>query len=242
MYSVETRTSSVAWKQYLYKFKSFSFVGLIILQLVVLFFSTSGTMTYGSGSGRLQLSVKVYASDIVIICTLVWISVKAFWLTKKDYKNMDFTFVTNRLSSSLSDIGLLFTLSIIGGFTSSLSSFLLRFVMYFTSDPAMIAGGAFKLPLPVLLHGLAAASLYMFLISGVAYLFGMLVEVNKLFTFVIPALLFGLARTQSPIFMEVFQFFSKENSLLLLTWKVLFLTGIFFVLSLMIYNRMEVRK
>ncbi len=241
MYSVETKVLTVTWKQYLYKFKSFSFVGLIIMQLIVLVLSSSGTMMSGSSSGNLFISVKTYSSDIVIICTLIWIFVMAISLSKRGSKNMDFTLVTNRLSSSLSDVALLVTLSVLGGLTASLSGFLLRFIMYFTVDSSMMISSSLKLPLPVLLQGITVAVLYLFLVSAVAYLFGILVEVNKLLAFIIPALLFGLARVQNEVLANLVQFFTRETLLYAFTGKVILTAGLLFALSIIIYNRMEVR-
>lgn len=241
MYSAETKVLTVARKQYLYKFKSFSFVGLIIMQLIVLFFSSSGIGMYGSGNGNVHISVKTYSSDIVIICTLIWIFVMAISLSKRGFKNMDFTLVTNRLSSSLSDVGLLATLSVLGGLTSSLSGFLLRFTMYFTTDASMMVQSSFNLPLPVLLQGMAVTVLYLFLVSAASYLFGMLIEVNKLLVFIIPALLFGLVRVQSELLITLIQFFTKETLLLAFSGKVILTAGLLFALSIIIYNRMEVR-
>lgn len=242
MYSAETNVLTVARKQYLYKLKSFSFTGLILMQLIILFFSSSGTGMYGFGSGSLHISVKTYSSDVVVFCTFIWIFVMAFSLTKKGFKNMDFTLVTNRLSSSLSDLGLLATLSIIGGFTSTLSSFLLRFILYFTTDSGMMVQSSFKLPPGLLFQGMAGAVLYLFLIGTAAYLFGMLVEANKLLAFIAPALLFVLARVQSKGFLHLIRVFIDENSLLVFSGKVLLAAGLLFVLSTLIYNRMEVRR
>lgn len=242
MFSSATKIWTTAWKQYLYKLKAFSFVSLIVMQIIILLLSTSGIGMYGTSNDNLHVNIKMYASDVVIIGTFVWIFVIAFSLTKKESKQRDFTLVSTRFSSCLSDLGLLVTLSLIAGVTASLSGYLLRIFRYLVSGSGLINFNAFKLSPAVFLQGMAAAVLYLLLISAMAYLFGMLAEFHRIFAVLVPALLLGLFRVQSQAVVKVIEFFVAETNLALFAGKVIGVSLLLFAVSSLIFNRMEVRK
>jgi len=244
MFSIENSTLSIAIKQYRYKLKAVSFISLIFLQLFIVILSSSGGSSgmYSSGMHNISISVKNYSSDIVFFGTFIWIIVMGFTYTMKVAKNMDFTLITNRFSSCLSDMGLLFTLSIIGGATASLSGMLIRVVFYFTSDTSFIMESAFTVPYTVLFTGMAANILYLFLISGVAYLFGMIVEIHKVFIIAVPTLVFSLSTKQSDTMMKIVDMFIRETSLLAFSGKVFLMTALLYALSMLIYHRREVSR
>jgi hypothetical protein len=242
MFSTETSVLAITCKQYLSKLKAFSFSGLIIMQVVILTFGTSGVGMYGSSNGLLSLNVRNYTSDMVIIATMIWAFAIAIIQTKKQAKNIDFTLVSNRLTSCLSDIGILATISFLGALTSILSGMLQRVLMYFALEHSTIINSSFRPPLAVLAQDILAVTLYIFLLAAGGYLFGMLLEISKLFAFLIPALILGLARGQNSLFLDFLRFYITETSLLLFAGKVLLTTALCFALSILIYNRMEVRS
>lgn len=241
MFSAITDTLVIAGKQYRYKFRALSFIGLIVLQIIVLLLASSGGM-FSSNSSGMSVSIKYYAGDVVIVCTFIWIFVMAFWHTKKPYKNIDFTLVSSRVSSGLADMALLFTLSVIGGFTSSFSGMLLRVIFYFTKDNRLILDSAFRLSFSELWAGLAATVFYLFLISSAGYLFGTLIEIHNMLAIVIPAGLIGMARVQSATLTALFLWFTQEDSLLLFSGKALLTSFLLFAASILLFKRMEVRK
>ena len=75
----------------------------------------------GVGGANLNIEVKYYSADLVIIFTMLWSFITAITIHTKPYRNHDFTFVTNRMSSSLSNILFLLTASIIGSITAVLA-------------------------------------------------------------------------------------------------------------------------
>lgn len=235
---------SVTSKQYGYKLKAYiSWVyGLILLQIMALLFSFGGIGSMSSGNGELNVSVKYYSADTAIGFTLLWMFFIATRLTTKSYKNMDFTLVTNRVSSHLSNIGFLLTASIFGGMTSSLMSVLLKVIMYFTFDRSQIAVNGFHLAYSELLFGIATTALYMFLIAAISYFIGMLVQANLLFSVVIPAVIFGLARVNPQALKYVLDFFASEVSPARFAVKTIVTSIAFFCFSILLSNRMEVRK
>ena len=109
-------TNQLIWqktvkKQYFFKLKANidAFSSLVWIQLLAHLFSLGGVASMGMGGTNLSVDVKYYSADLVIGFTMLWAFVTAITITTKPYRNHDFTFVTNRLSSSLSNILFLLT-------------------------------------------------------------------------------------------------------------------------------------
>lgn len=245
MYSSGYNILSVAWKQYRYKLRSYLelFTGLLIIQLLGLVLSLGAVSQYSSGSNILRISVKSYHSSIILIFTFMWIFGLSILLTTKQYMNLNYTFTANRSSSLLSDMGFILTSSILGGITASLGGMPLRVIIYLTVDHSELLPGMFKPPVSTLATGIWAAILYMIMIAASGYLFGIMVQMNKNFALIIPAVLFFAIRMYlDPYIISLEEFYTKESSLLLFTGKII-LTGLaLFFLSLMISHRLEVRR
>ncbi|MBU8879952.1 hypothetical protein BGM26_13285 [Bacillus sp. FJAT-29790] len=233
-------------KQCAYKRKANidSFSSLVMIQMIAILFSFGGSGMMGSSSGNMTIDVKYYSADIVIAFTMIWSLVTAITITTKPYRNQDFTFVTNRMSSSLANIFFLLIASIIGAITASLASYLLRALGYLLFD-YQFYGHPFLLK--ELILGIFITFLYVFCISSIGYLIGTLVQVNKIFIGVIPVLVIGSSILDSsmqrePFIANVFQFFFMESSIGLFIFKIVITAAIFFIASISILNRMEVRR
>lgn len=129
---IKTNVFEISKIQYSFKLKTYFelLFKLAIIQMIGIFFSTNKTSMFGLN----HISIYTFSNDAVILFTLIWAFTIAITLTTTNYKNMDFTFVSNRLSSNLSDIGFLATCSLLGGITASLSSVFLRVLFYFTQS------------------------------------------------------------------------------------------------------------
>ncbi|KQL17557.1 hypothetical protein [Cytobacillus solani] len=233
-------------KQYLFKLKANidSFSSLIWIQLLALLFSLGGVGSTLASSGYLSIEVKYYSADLVIAFTMIWAFVTAIIITTKPYRNQDFTYVTNRLSSSLANIIFLLTASIIGGITAMLVNNLLKIIAYFIFNEQLYS---FQSGFRELALGISMTILYVFCISAFGYLVGTLVQVSKLFILFVPVLFFGtiLLKTsvqKEPFLTSIFKFYFFEPSLLLLLLKILLTSCLFFFTSIAILNRMEVRR
>jgi len=241
MYS-EVSLLSVVSRQYRYKLKGFSFNSLIAIQAVILLVSLGGTLSYGAGANYFSFSLKAYSSDMVIICTMLWVFVMAALITKPAYKNIEFTLVSSRLSSWLSDVGLIATFCVLGAVTATLSGYLLRVILYFFADHSVILESAFRLSAESLLFGAAGGIFYMLLIGSIGYLFGMLVEISKIAAALLLVLLYGLARTQTDFFLAVWNFFVRESSLPLFAGKTVVFTALCLLAGLLLFHGTEVKK
>ncbi|MEL7565166.1 MAG: hypothetical protein AAGU27_09810 [Dehalobacterium sp.] len=247
----ETNLISITKSQFLHKIKSHLglFNVLAAIQLIVLFLTFGRAGMIGTSSEGISLEITKYSGDLVLISTLLWVLYISIIFTTEAYRNADFTFVSNRLSSNLSNIGFLFTASALGGVTASLSGGLVRLLLYFSQGSHNIIGENFYLVPQELLLGLTAAVLYMILFSAVGYLIGILIKHSKIFILLLPALflgalyLQGMSRGKSTtILAKLVIFFVHENSLGLLTVKILATGAILFVVGILISNRTEVRQ
>ncbi|UII56934.1 hypothetical protein LS684_05710 [Cytobacillus spongiae] len=241
---IEVHLSDIVKKQYFFKLKGFvgAITSLLIAQLFALLFSLGGLMSLSTGSGDgTSVTISSYSANLVIAFTMIWGFVSAFTITTRAYRNDDFTFVSTRLSSNLANILYIVSLSMIGGFTSLLSGIGLKVFIFYQQGADQIIGSPFS-PLDIIV-GLLSTSLYVFLISALGYLLGVIIQLHKLFAIVLSSLLIGLliVGENFPILQLVLEFFYLETSLFQFTLKVLFTSGLLFVSAISISNHLEVK-
>jgi hypothetical protein len=236
----------VVKRQYLFKLKANidAFSSLVGIQATALLFSLGGMSMFGSSSSYFTLTVSNYSADVVIAFTMIWAFVTAITITTRPYRNFDFTFVTNRLSSSLSNVLFLLTASLLGGVTAILSGFLVRVLGYFFLGHTLYSS---EMAVGELILGILAASLYIFMASSIGYLFGTLAQVSKAFIIVLPVLVIGLlfldiSLNPKPIEQVIYQFYFLESSFVLFLLKTLIITATLFGFSSILLNRMGVRQ
>ena len=233
-------------KQFVFKLKANIdvFSSLVGIQLLAILFSLNGVASMGMGGTNLSVDVKYYSADLVIIFTMLWSFVTAITITTKPYRNHDFTFVSNRLSSSLSNILFLLTASFIGSITATLAGNLVKLLVsiLFKQELFHFYTGSLEFVL-----GIGVTIIYVFFLSSIGYLIGTLVQVSKGFIILIPVLFLGtifLAASMhtEPLLIQIFQFYVLESSLLLFILKTLLTTVLFFIAAISLLNRMEVRR
>lgn len=238
--------TQIVKRQYLFKLKANIDVisTLIGIQLLAILFSLFGVGSAGSSSSGLSINVKFFSADMVIAFTMIWGFVTAITITTKPYRYNDFTFVTNRLTSNLANIGFLFTISVLGGVTAILGKNLILLITTVGFNSALY-GSPFLLNEFIL--GATATILYIFLSSALGYLIGVLVQISKLFVVVIPAVAIGslfldVRLQKDPTITDVAKFFFLESSVSLFIIKALLAAALLFFISICMLNRMEVRK
>jgi len=244
----ETSLFEAVRNQYLYKLKSrlAIFVAMAGAQVLALLFSFGGVASYGMGSQYLDVSVRYYSSNIVIWFTILWIAIIAGKVTARDEQNIDFTFVSNRLSGNLSNAAFLVTAAFIGGITAILSGFLLRIMLYFKGNSYLLSQNFIAAP-DVIFSGMAVTVLYLLLFGALGYFCGVLARLSKLFIVLLAGLFFGItmfAGSNPPVlavFSRVYDFFRGESSLALLALKALITMVLLYVCSFILSNRLEVR-
>jgi hypothetical protein len=237
-------------KQYVYKLRAYTqvFISLIFIQLLAILFSLNGVGMMGSSSTNLKIEVHYYSADLVVGFTMLWGFITAILITTKVHRNIDFPFVTNRLSSNLSNLLFLLTVSFAGGMTAVLSIFPIKLIMYYLMDSVLvksvsIVGSPFEF-----LLGIFTTTFYVFLFCAIGYFVGTLVQINKVFAGLLPGLFLGslyfdgVVRGKDGVVAYFFQLIFSEPSLPLFMIKVIIIAGLFLIGSFTLSNRMEVRQ
>lgn len=238
------RLWDVVKKQFFFKLKANrdAFSNLIWIQLLGIIFGLSSSHFYSSQG--VEVEVNYYSADAVIILSMIWIFSTAITITTKPYGSYDFTFVTNRLSSSLSNLLFLLTGSVVAAVMGMLSRFLIQIIqMSFGSGELY----TILFGIDDFFIGAGAAALYLFFISALGYLIGTLVQVSKVFIILIPIAFIGglfmdARMNREPFFVPIAEFYFMESSFLLFFIKVFVTVTFFFGAAMAILNRMEVRK
>lgn len=244
----EVSIADIVKRQYSYKLKGYLsvFTSMIFIQLLAMFFSAGGTSSMGTSSDSYSIDIKYFSGSLIIIFTMLWAFITAILITTKAYRNDDFTFITNRLSSNLSNIVFLVTASIIGGITAMLSGTLLKVVMYFVLKSHEMVGNT-TIPTE-LLFGMITTSFYLILLCSLGYFVGTLTQVSKIFVILIPTLFFGVLFLGyripgiTNLGKWIQGFLLQETSIVQFIFKVLIISGLLFLLSVVFSNRMEVRR
>ncbi|OIK16552.1 hypothetical protein BIV60_04400 [Bacillus sp. MUM 116] len=234
----------VVKQQFVYKLKAYqqAFISLVIVQGIAILFSIGGVGMMGSGSQSINISVKYYSADIVVVFTLLWGFITAINLTTKAYRYDDFAFVTNRISSNLSNILFLLTGSVIGGVTAMLSASLLKIIMVYVLNYQFVAPlSTMGVPVEFML-GILTTCLYLFLFCALGYFVGMLVQIHKLFIVILPAVLLGGAFGKEKLFIKLLGILFTESSLSIFIVKIIVAIALLFYSSVILSNRMEVRS
>ncbi|RWR14013.1 hypothetical protein QNH23_14710 [Siminovitchia fortis] len=245
----EMSLSDVVKRQYEFKLRAFLgvFSSMAGVQLISLLFSLGGVTSVGTGtSSGMYINISYYSADMVVVFTMIWIFMTGILITTKAVRYDDFTFVSNRLSSNLANILFLLTASAIGGAAAVTAGFLLKIIAFFFGDIQYGLGNSFLEAPAEFFIGLAAAILYMILFASLGYLTGMIVQVNKIFIFLLPTLITGivvyLGIRNEELATAILDFIFAESSLFLFAVKTLLLSTLFFTGSIVLSNRMEVWK
>lgn len=239
--------TEIVKKQYFFKLRANidAFSSLLGIQLLAILISIGGENSFYSSSNTVfSLRVSYFSANAVIGFSMIWAFVTAITITTKPYRNHDFTFVTNRLSSSLSNIMFLLTASIIGGVTAMLARNLPLVLRNLFFDNQI-----YIMPITVsdFLLGIFVAIVYLFGVSAIGYFVGTLVQISKLFVLFLPTLFIGMlilgtTINGEPFIVGIFKFYFMESSIGLFLLKMFMTTAFFFIASISMLNRMEVRR
>jgi hypothetical protein len=239
---------AVIKKQYIFKIKSYSnlYVSMVAVQLIAFLFTAGGMAgTSGIGYNNIYIEVKMCSGTGVFIFTVLWIMANSFILTLPLCRNIDFSFVTNRISSNMANIGFMATAAIAGGITTALATILLRNVFYYTTESKFLFAANFWVEPGELLTGAGVAIMYLLLFSAAGYLAGALMQLHRSLYVILPALLLGMffyesANEHIRIF-KALDFFFLEKSPLLFTFKIAVAVLLLWVCAMGLSNRTEVR-
>lgn len=216
-------------------------VSLIFVQVVGLLFSLNGTSSMGSTINNTMIQIITISPDSVFFFVAIWALLTGNIITTKAYRYSDFSFVTTSLSNNLSNILVLFILSVFAGMTTFLSNYITRVVLllfdhlYYVKSVSILED-----PLHSIVTVCAVICLIL-AISSAGYLWGMLVQINKIFMFPLILLMISALVTKTGQSILLYIFIENESMLLLLI-KLVCVSIIFFSVATVCSNRMEVRR
>ncbi|PMC40315.1 hypothetical protein CJ195_00970 [Bacillus sp. UMB0899] len=244
----EVKLSDIVRKQFLYKVKAYLgvFSSLLVVQAISLLLSTNGSRSMGTSYNSFSININYYTGDLSIIFTLIWSFITAIIITTRAYRNDDFVFVSNRLSSHLSNVAFLFFASVIGGISAVLTGQLFKVMMHLILKDGYVMGSA--VPIPDLLLSIVVSILYVFLLASLGYLVGMLVQLNRWLSVLLPTIVIGymiIGTTtigEPSIIVKLFNLYVQETHFPLFLLKIGVTTGLLFSISSILTNKLEVRQ
>ncbi|TLS35989.1 hypothetical protein [Pseudalkalibacillus caeni] len=245
MYLAEARMQDVVKKQLQFKLKAYRgvFTSLIAVQVLAILFSLGGIGMSGGETENFSYEANYYSGNIVIVLTMLWGFITAVLLTTRAYRFDDFSFVTNRVSSNVSNIYFLIVSCILAGITAMLSSFLLKvLVISFVNTDAFVQA---SVSFPEYSTGMIGTILYIILFSALGYLVGMFTQIHKSLIVLLPVLLLStliLSTGHPELIQNIIGFFGNENSFLVFALKTIITAVVLFGASLLVSGRMEVKQ
>lgn len=248
MYLTEVSMWEIVKKQFRFKLKSYRgvFSSLMVLQIIGILFSLNGDGMSGGGSQFFDYSMNIYSGNILFGFVMIWGFISAIILTTRAYRYDDYSFVSNRLISNLSNLLFLLAASFISGLTVILANHVVRLLVYFIQDKELLDMA--PLTFQQFFFGVVAITLYILLFAALGYLSGMLVQYSKVFVIVLPALIFGglfvegVLSGQPTLLPTLYEFFMGESSFIQFTLKALVTTGVAFGAAVLLSNRLEVKQ
>ena len=234
-------------QQYRFKLRVHAnlFVSLAAVQVIALLFSAGGTGAIGMGWNNIHLQLKFFSGGVLFVFTALWIVVNSFALTLPLSRKIDFSLVTNRLSSNLANIAFLVTAAIAGGITAVLGLLLQRNILYYTGAGELLLEANFSVAPGELFTGMAVAVLYLLLFSAAGYFAGALIQMHRLLYVVVPALLLGAlfyeAAHEFSRLLRVIDFFRLETLPSLFVLKCVLVALLLWAGAVLLSNRMEIR-
>ncbi len=245
----EVSLGRILGKQVQFKLHAYSgvFFSLVIVQLIGFLFSFNGSGMSGGGNSQFRYEIQYISGDVIVFFTMMWAFITAILTTTKAYRYDDFVFITNRMTSNLSNIIFLFISSLIASILAFLTSFVMKVVVYFSASTEYMLL-LDSVTIKQIVFGIIGTCLYLFLLMGIGYFIGVLVQVHKSFilwisVLVIAALFYQEQSGRSDTFIgDVVTQFTMEANLFVFAIKVVLTTSLLFGGAMFITNRMEVGR
>lgn len=241
----KTSLAEIVIKQYFHKLRANidAFSALVGIQVLAVLFSFLGVSSSGMSGNGMWITVKYYSADGVIIFTLFWAFVTAITVNTKQNRSQDFTFVTSRFSSGLSNILFLATAGLLGSVTAILAGNLIKAVLFLITNQSVYS---FRSGAEEITTGIAAMFFYLLLVSSIGYFFSSLTAISKVFILMIPVLIVGMIMLgetmNNQFFLNTLEFYVEERNIYLFSVKAVITACAFYTAGIAILQRMEVRN
>lgn len=249
MYLTEPKLLDIVKKQFRFKLNASgaAFTTLIILQIITSFPGFSGTRYYPDFGEFPNIQFITTSNDGPVGVTIFWALFLGVMLTSNARQNESFTFVANRISHHLSNLGFMLTAAVISGFTVVLTGSAIKLLTFFRYGEVMVnTPGLLASPGDFLLR-LVTAIAYIALFFLIGYTIGSLLQQKVWF---IPLLIIGWMLYSTTFITgyrlldlgRIASFFANEYIVALFLLKISGTIIALFAFSVAITNRLEVRK
>ncbi|CEG26518.1 hypothetical protein [Bacillus sp. B-jedd] len=241
----KTSLAEIVKKQYFHKLRANidAFSALVGIQVLAVLFSLLGVSSSGTSGNGLWINVKYYSADGVIIFTLFWAFVTAITVNTKQNRYHDFTFVTSRVSSGISNILFLATAGLLGSITALLAGNLIKAVLFLSTNQSVYSTRSGP---EDALTGIAVMFFYLLLVSSIGYFISSLTAFSKVFILLIPVLIVGMIMLgeamNNQFFLNTLEYYVEERNILLFSVKALITACAFYTAGIAVLQRMEVRN
>jgi len=118
----------------------------------------------------------------------------------------------------------------------------LKIITYFKTGDTLILGEGFFLKSGEMLLGFYIAVMYLIVVSALGYFIGMLTQVHMLFAVVVPAAFLGMLIKAPHVIKSVLGFLTAETSVPVFSLKALGMAVLLFGSSILVSNRLEVKR
>lgn len=238
-------TGDVIRQQVIYKWYSYTDLlrSLIFLQVIAIIFSAIGTGGMGTSDDMFSLEVTTYSTNLVFAFTVFWLLITPAMITSKNYLYEDFSYVTTRFVTQISNAILLIAVVLIATTFTVMSSYLIYLIMALV-NPAQYFPGLSTVGSPgELFVGGAGMFGYYLIAVAIGYLFGTLIKISKLFFVLIPILLVVPDLLEAYFLYEFLNmFYVQESSILLFLIKAVITALAAYSVAILILNKREVRE
>ncbi|MFC0015785.1 MULTISPECIES: hypothetical protein [Allobacillus] len=217
-------------------------IGLLVFAVLT---STFGGSSSFSASEYGEADIDYVSSDLAFVFVLIWAFVVGWTLARPAFREMDFSFVSNRFTSHMSSILYIGFASVIGGLIGFFSIFLGKalYFLFYSTDSVIIAQ---PYTIKEIFIGAIVTISLAFLLATVGYFVGELVNWNQAFIFILPALIIGNIVLDTKIegtlgIGQLVMIFSMETEWWVLFLKVLGFSILIYTIVMLFTRRMEVR-
>ncbi|WP_416149857.1 hypothetical protein ACM26V_02335 [Salipaludibacillus sp. HK11] len=238
------KLTSILMKQVTFKIRSYSGMIWTLMVMQLLGSLMAGPSGGGGSIGSISYSFTSYNANSIIVLTMLWILVSSIIMTTKAYQRDDYTFVTTRKTSHFSNGLILLLASFFGALTAMLSSHVIRVIYLIRAEEGLITIASYSVM--DWLVGFSVTLLYLILLGAVGYTIGMLFQIHVYFRVALVILVFSFfflgGIINVGLIESLVQFYIMEPSFLLFTSKIIITTGMLFILTILITDRLEVRS
>ena len=223
----------VKWK---FSTMSTTFYSVILIQLIFMLLTFSGTGMSSSGFGGVSVEERFHSLDLLLIVSALTMILLGWMLATKGVTNYNFSVVTTRFTAHASTILFAICLCVVSTLTAFSSFYIVVFLRGLLIDIEMIMPSSM-----VSAESFVLFMLILVLACAAGYFMGSLIYVSKLFILLLMFIAFYWTRSYIDNTSAIFNFYF-ETSLMDFVWKAVVTAAVLFVGAIVVKNSKEVSR